>query len=227
MLSELAGVITRHVTLIVVLLLASLGIGVVGFLAAPAKYESSGQVLFLPPITDSADGPINPFMQLGSSLLQTSYIVGLSATDTRSSASVEAKFGQVEYTVMPNYAENAGPTVFVTAIAGSPSAASDTVDFVAKMLASRLAELQTSSKVPKDLWISSTVLIAPDAGARIYEIPIRLAVIGFVVSVLLGALLVITLDRRQLRRSQRLLAHPPLKNGEVAVDDRMLDYIPS
>jgi hypothetical protein len=207
-LNETVRLFIRRWPLVLLATAAAVLVGVGGWLATPLQYQSTSQVLFLPPPQQpGVDGKVNPFLGLGASLGITADIVRIDVSDDASRADLVSRGALLDYEVTPYLAENGGPILIVTAKNGSGARTQRTVELVADEIQSDLDGLQRKAGAPADSYIKSSVLTQTPQALKVIKNRVRVSVVGAVAAWVVLLSLIILVERWRTRpRSRRARA---------------------
>ena len=147
----------------------------------PTGYQASGNVLFLLP-AKTADGKVNPFVNLQGGLIVAATIVGgvLSTQDTQRAMASAGYTSDYSVAQVPG---SGAPLLVVQAQDTNPTMAVATVNEVIRRIELQLKKMQDDAGAPADQYISATAYsVTPQAevqhGAKLRALAVAVAVVG-------------------------------------------------
>jgi hypothetical protein len=221
MLAECARMLLRRWLWVIVALVVAVVAGAAAYVLVGPRQASTAEVLFLPSVNQPGDTPgvltkTNPFRSLDSSLGVVAGVVQVSVTDDQTQASLIQAGYRATYTVGPNLAENAGPSLLVKVEDKSGPMAQATLGAVLKQMDATLARIQADRKVPAGQFITAMVVTSLPHPSPDRKTQIQLAVVAGIVVFLLLIVLILLLERRRTR--------PERVAAGASPDDRWGDH---
>lgn len=199
---EFLRILLRRWYVVVPVLLVAAGLGVTLPERVPPTYTATGTMLVVGP-NDGATEVDNPFRAVG--LGGNAEALAILAGDKASKSAVESAGLSTAYSV--EQVSLNSPTLVVEAEAGSPEAATETVDFLIDEISTRFEALQAGAAVEPPAFLQVQRLSGEAVPAAVYTGRLRtlllIAVVG-VVTAAMAALAVEGWARRSGRRPSRL-----------------------
>lgn len=229
-LSELRQVLFRRWYLVILGLTLTGGLAFSVMQYIPPEYSVQAETLMLPPATSVPPGS-NPYLALGGLDAAADVLSkSLSSDPVRTQLRVEG--GSGDFLIAPDK-DTPAPLVLLTVTADSVEAAMSTMDLVLERMPANLQKIQLAANVPKDSYITSTLVAKSDHPVIGRKPQLRAIVFAAALGVCLTLLLTAALDallKRQNRgshtsrhRSNRNETSKQVKDsdsGESAADTR-------
>jgi hypothetical protein len=219
MLIESARILWRRRWWVVAALIVAVAAGQATYQAVKPMQESKAQVLLLGSLRQPGVKDLtNPFNNLGGSLGVVANVLAVQVTDEQSVTALIQRGATAKFSVAPNLAENAGPSLLIAADDVSADLAHKTMIAVVDQIQTELAQLQTKQNVQADLFIKSIVLTQ-----SAHPLPVRKAQVQKAILATLGAatiliVLILLIERRQLSRARKAALSSP-RAIDSATDD--------
>jgi hypothetical protein len=169
-LKDLGTTLARRWYLTLAGLLATAGLCIGTFTAVPPTYQTTADVVLLPPKTSVGTGG-NPYLYLGG-LQQAVDVLTRALTSDASRTELLGAVGAGEYDVVPDLSTS-GPILIVTGTGTTSTIADSARNAVLDRVPTTLVRLQTSLSVAADSQITSMVLTADEKPKAILKTRLR------------------------------------------------------
>jgi hypothetical protein len=181
-------------------ILVAMVFAVAGFALTASKYQSVGTQLLLPSAATSGDNRAgNPYTSLGSGLEQTASVLALTMNDETVQLQLVAAGNTASYVVVRD-TQISAPVLLITVTGKTQAVTANTLAAIVDDLRANLQQLQDAAGAPKNSYITLKEVTRSPTPVRQLQAPIRMAIIGGVVGLLLGLLPIMLLERRDRRR---------------------------
>ena len=201
-LKDLGTTLARRWYLTLAGLLATAGLCIGTFTAVPPTYQTTADVVLLPPKTSVGTGG-NPYLYLGG-LQQAVDVLTRALTSDASRTELLGAVGAGEYDVVPDLSTS-GPILIVTGTGTTSTIADSARNAVLDRVPTTLVQLQTALSVATDSQITSMVLTADEKPKLILKTRLRAVAAAGVLGLIASAMFIGFVDgllaSRALRRS--------------------------
>lgn len=212
MLTETVRMLLRRWLLCVLVLVLTVLAGVATFMVIKPVQESKAEVLFVPSVTQpGVNGPTNPLLNLGGSLAIVPTVVQVKTSDQSVASRLYSQGFTATYKIVPNLAENAGPTLLVSADSKSRDVAQKTLVAVLDEINNQLAQVQSSQNTNSKLLISTVTLTQSTHPEPVRKGQVQKAIIAAIAVLIIGLLLVLLLERQRPTPAKVRTEAPPEK----------------
>ena len=188
------------------ILIPGVAIGLIGAAAAffftPYTYTLSNSYLLFSPVRDAQGAAGNPLLQLGNGVSLTADVLAVSLMDGETVRKYTDNSPDLTYTVSRDTAVTA-PLMLITVESPDLATVKSTLDALETEITGRLAALQTSAGAPRSRWITMTALTEDPKPQLGFGLPIRNAILAFLIIELLtlGSIALAERHRIRIRRA--------------------------
>jgi hypothetical protein len=203
-LTEFARLIARWKWVGVPGLVLALAAGATLFSVSSPEYTRTGNYLLLSPV-ETADGPSNPFLNLGNGVAMTASVLAARVSDAETALTLTERAPDLQYSVLVN-ASLGAPVLEVTVTDPDPAVVDQTFGALGELLTTELEGMQRDTGAPDVSWVTIRQLTDQPDPTVGYGTPLRNATAGTVGVGLLVMLLVALLERRRRTRAVRTQA---------------------
>ena len=177
-------------------------IGLVGAAAAffftPYTYTLTNSYLLFSPVRDAEGAAGNPLLQLGNGVSLTADVLAVSLMDGETVRKYTDNAPDLTYTVSRDTAVTA-PLILISVESPDLDTVRSTLGALETEVTGRLAALQTSAGAPRSRWITMTALTEDPKPQLGFALPIRNAIVAFLVLELLTLGSVALAERHRIR----------------------------
>jgi capsular polysaccharide biosynthesis protein len=219
--AELPQVLLRRWYLVIVGLLLTGGLAAATFQAVRPTYESTSEVLLLPPATSVPKGG-NPYLVLGG-LEAIGGVLSTAMMDQATTSEVKTEVPGAEYTIGLDETSPA-PMLVVTARATTPQESLRIVDLVLQRIPPTMEKIQRAADVSTGSYITTTQITATERPTVIRKSQLRLVLVAAALGIAFTLLVVALIDALIMRRrAVRRAKSPKHEEGQssrgAAADD--------
>lgn len=198
------GILVRRWYLVLGALVVSAALAIAGFSVSKASYEARADMLLLPPARTSGPtgGAGNPYLALGGSLGDAAQVVAAEVASDQTAAFLSRQGWRAVYSVGLDQSFSA-PVVLIVTRDASQAEATLTLQAVISEYNHTLLEVQQAAGAPARAVVTTRVISTTPTPQRLLKTPIRNAIAGGVVGLLLGLLPILLLERLAVARTKR------------------------